>query len=463
MRLLNLEDTIAAIATPPGTGSIGIIRVSGPRSRDIASLIFRPSNKTEGFNSHRLYHGDIISPDTGRVIDEVLISFMMKPHSYTGEDILEINCHGSAFILQSVLSLVIKAGARLAEPGEFTKRAFLNNRIDLSQAEAVAETIMAQTDRALDLAVSHLKGDLAGKIETVRRAIIDILAILETSIDFSDEDVEVGNPPSAARDIEAIIGDLTELASTYGEGKIYRDGINAVIAGRPNVGKSSLLNRLLGEKRAIVTAMPGTTRDFIEEIIPIKGVPVRLTDTAGIREPQNIIEKEGVNLVWEKLSQADVVIVVIDGSERLTREDIEIIEKCKAKKFFLVINKADLPHVIDKKELASLAPDVMPPIWISAKHGEGIPALKDAIHSLALNGADCGHTLTIVSNIRHKMAIEKTRDLLSKARDGILQGLSPEFPAFDIRQALESLGEIAGETVTEEVLDRIFATFCIGK
>ena len=458
-----MEDTIAAIATPPGTGSIGIIRVSGPRSRDIASLIFRPSNKTEGFNSHRLYHGDIISPDTGRVIDEVLISFMMKPHSYTGEDILEINCHGSAFILQSVLSLVIKAGARLAEPGEFTKRAFLNNRIDLSQAEAVAETIMAQTDRALDLAVSHLKGDLAGKIETVRRAIIDILAILETSIDFSDEDVEVGNPPSAARDIEAIIGDLTELASTYGEGKIYRDGINAVIAGRPNVGKSSLLNRLLGEKRAIVTAMPGTTRDFIEEIIPIKGVPVRLTDTAGIREPQNIIEKEGVNLVWEKLSQADVVIVVVDGSERLTREDIEIIEKCKAKKFFLVINKADLPHVIDKKELASLAPDVMPPIWISAKHGEGIPALKDAIHSLALNGADCGHTLTIVSNIRHKMAIEKTRDLLSKARDGILQGLSPEFPAFDIRQALESLGEIAGETVTEEVLDRIFATFCIGK
>ncbi len=458
-----MEDTIAAIATPPGTGSIGIIRVSGPRSRDIASLIFRPSNKTDGFNSHRLYHGDIISPDTGRVIDEVLISFMMKPHSYTGEDILEINCHGSAFILQSVLSLVIKAGARLAEPGEFTKRAFLNNRIDLSQAEAVAETIMAQTDRALDLAVSHLKGDLAGKIETVRIAIIDILAILETSIDFSDEDVEVGNPPSAARDIEAIIGDLTELASTYGEGKIYRDGINAVIAGRPNVGKSSLLNRLLGEKRAIVTAMPGTTRDFIEEIIPIKGVLVRLTDTAGIREPQNIIEKEGVNLVWEKLSQADVVIVVIDGSERLTREDIEIIEKCKAKRFFLVINKADLPHVIDKKELASLAPDVMPPIWISAKHGEGIPALKDAIHSLALNGADCGPTLTIVSNIRHKMAIEKTRYLLSKARDGILQGLSPEFPAFDIRQALESLGEIAGETVTEEVLDRIFATFCIGK
>lgn len=458
-----MEDTIAAIATPAGTGSIGIIRVSGSRCRDIASLIFRPSNKTDNFSSHRLYHGDIVSPATGRVIDEVLISFMMKPHSYTGEDILEINCHGSAFILQSVLSLVIEAGARLAEPGEFTKRAFLNNRINLAQAEAVAEIIMAKSDKALDLAVSHLKGNLAGKIETIRRAIIDILAILETSIDFSDDDVEIGNLPTAARDIEAIIGELTELALTYNEGKIYRDGINAVIMGRPNVGKSSLLNRLLGEKRAIVTDIPGTTRDFIEEIVPIKGVPVRLMDTAGIREPQNVIEEEGVNLVWEKLSLADMVLVVVDGSESLTKQDAEIIKSCKTKKFLLLINKADLPHAIDEKELASLDPNAMPPIWISAKHGDGMPALKDAIHGLALSGADCRSTLNIVSNIRQKMAIEKTRDMLSKARDSILQGLSPEFPAFDIRQALERLGEIAGETVTDEVLEKIFSIFCIGK
>ncbi len=458
-----MEDTIAAIATPPGTGAIGIIRVSGPRSGDIASLIFRPSNNTDGFNSHRLYHGDIISPGTGRVIDEVLISFMMKPHSYTGEDILEINCHGSGFILQSVLSEVIKAGARLAKPGEFTKRAFLNNRIDLSQAEAVAETIMAQTDRALDLAVSQLKGDLACKIETIRKAIIDILAVLETSIDFSDEDIAVGDPLSAAKNIADIVDELSGLASTCEEGKIYRDGINAVIAGRPNVGKSSLLNRLLGEKRAIVTALPGTTRDFIEETISIRGVPVKLTDTAGLREPQNVVEKEGVDLVWEKLSQADVAIVVVDGSEALTKEDVEIVERCKTKKFFIVVNKADLPHALDGNELAGLYPDVMPPLWISAKHGDGIPALKDAIHSLVLNGPDRGRTLNIVSNIRHKIAIEKTRDLLSKARDGILQGLSPEFSVFDIRQALESLGEIAGETVTEEVLDRIFSAFCIGK
>ncbi|MGO9136141.1 MAG: tRNA uridine-5-carboxymethylaminomethyl(34) synthesis GTPase MnmE [Syntrophales bacterium] len=458
-----MEDTIAAIATPPGTGAIGIIRVSGHKSGDIASLIFRPLRKAGHFNSHRLYHGDIISPATGRVIDEVLLSFMMKPHSYTGEDMLEINCHGSAFILQSVLSIVINAGARLAQPGEFTKRAFLNNRIDLSQAEAVADTITAQTDRALDLAVSRLKGNLAGKIETVRSRIIDILAVLETSVDFSDEDIEIVNPLNAATDITVVVDELSQLALTYGEGKIYRHGINCVIAGRPNVGKSSLLNMLLGEERAIVTALPGTTRDLIEETISIKGVPVKLTDTAGLREPQNIIEQQGIDLAWEKLSQADVVIVVFDGSEALTKEDVEIMERCKAERSLPVLNKSDLPHVIDEAALASLAPDLMPPIWISAKHGEGIPELKDATHNLVLKGADWGHTLTVVSNIRHKMAIEKTRDLLSKARDSILQGLSPEFSAFDIRQALDSLGEISGETVTEEVLDRIFSTFCIGK
>ncbi len=458
-----MEDTIASIATPAGTGSIGIIRVSGSRSKDIVSLIFRPSIKTDNLNSHKLYHGDIVSPDTGRVIDEVLISLMMKPHSYTGEDVLEINCHGSTFILQSVLSIVVEAGARLAEPGEFTKRAFLNNRINLAQAEAVAEIISAKSDKALDMAVSHLKGDLAGKIETIRTAIIDILALLETSIDFADEGIENHDLPSAARGIEAIIRDLSELALTYSEGKLYRDGINAVITGRPNVGKSSLLNRLLGEKRAIVTALPGTTRDFIEEVVPIKGVPVRLMDTAGIREPQNIIEEEGINLVWEKLSQADMVLVVVDGSESLTKEDADIIKSCKRKKFLILINKDDLPHVINEKELASLDPDSIPPIWISAKLGYGIAALKDAIHALALNSADYGNTLNIVSSIRQKMAIETTRDILSKARDSILQGLSPEFPAFDIRQALERLGEIAGETVTNEVLDKIFSTFCIGK
>ena len=458
-----MEDTIAAIATPPGVGGIGIIRLSGPKARDIARLLFRSSKKSDDFKSHQLCHGDIVSPETGVIIDEVLISLMRKPHTYTGEDVLEINCHGGSVILQSVLAEVIKAGARLAEPGEFTKRAFLNDRIDLSQAEAVAEMIMAKTDRGLELAVSHLKGSLTEKIKTIRASIIDILALLETSIDFSDEDVEPGKSSEIAGETATIVDELHKLASTYQEGKIYRDGISAVITGRPNVGKSSLLNRLLGEKRAIVTAIPGTTRDFIEEIISIKGVPVKLTDTAGIREPENIIEKEGIHLVWEKLSQADVVIIVLDGSEALTKEDSEIIKRSQSKKFLLIINKADLPHALAERELTSLAPDVKPPIWISAKYGEGIPALTDAIHALILNQTEDSHPTQIVSNIRHKIAIEKTADLLSKARESMINGLSPEFSAFDVREALESLGEIAGKTVTEEVLDRIFSTFCIGK
>jgi tRNA modification GTPase len=444
-------------------GGIGIVRVSGPQSRDIAYLLFRPSKRDDGFKSHHLYHGDVISPENGTVIDEVLLSLMMKPHSYTGEDVLEINCHGGSVILQTVLSEVIKAGARLAEPGEFTKRAFLNNRIDLSQAEAVLEMIAAKTDRGLALAVSHLKGDLAEKTEAIRTSILDVLVILDASIDFSDEDIEVSYPLEIAKKIDVIADELQKLALTYREGKIHRDGINAVITGRPNVGKSSLLNRLLGEERAIVTPIPGTTRDFIEEVISIRGMPVKLIDTAGIREPENIIEKEGVRFVWEKLSQADVVIVLLDGSEALTKEDKKIIKKNEAKKLLLVINKADLHHMLDERELVAITPDVIRPVWVSAKHGDGIPALKDAIHRLVLNHPDVYNTKLIISNIRHKMAIEKTADLLSKARDAALSGLSPEFSALYIREALDCLGQITGQTVTEEVLGRIFSTFCIGK
>lgn len=458
-----MEDTIAAIATPPGVGGIGIIRVSGPKSKDIARLLFRSSKRDYGFKSHHLYHGDIVSPETGMVIDEVLISLMLKPHSYTGEDVLEINCHGGSVILQSVLSEVIIAGARLAEPGEFTRRAFLNNRIDLTQAESIVEMIMAKTDRGLELAVSHLKGNLAEKIETIRASIIDILVIIETSIDFSDEDIEISNYSDISRKIETVLDELHTLVSTYREGKIYRDGINAVIAGRPNVGKSSLLNRLLGEKRAIITPLPGTTRDFIEEIVNIRGVPVKLTDTAGIREPENIIEKEGVRLVWEKLSQADVAIIVLDGNALLTKEDTDIIERCRTMKRLLVINKADLSHMLDERELTTLIPDTIPRIWISAKYGDGIPELKDAIYSIVLDNPHNRQSAYIISNVRHKTAIEKTAVSLLKARDAVEGGLSPEFYAFDVREALDSLGEIGGKTVTEEILDRIFSTFCIGK
>jgi len=459
-----LEDTIAAIATPPGMGGIGIIRVSGPKARDIARLLFQPSKQIGDFKTHHLYHGNIVSPETGLAIDEVLMSLMTKPHSYTGEDVLEINCHGGFIILQTVLTEAVKAGARLAEPGEFTRRAFLNNRIDLSQAEAIFDMITAKTEAGLKLAISQFKGDLAGKIGTIHSAIIDLLAMLEVSIDFSDEDVELTDASEMADILQSIVCDLQTLVSTYREGKIYREGISAVITGRTNVGKSSLLNRLLGEKRAIVTPLPGTTRDFIEETANVRGIPVRLTDTAGIRKPENLAEKEGIDLVREKLLSADIVIAVFDGSEALTSEDIEIVKENRGKKLLLVINKADLPHVLNDGELRQLLTGVIPPpLRISAKYGDGISELKDSIHALILTHP-CDHLPNhIITNIRHKTAMEKTSAFLSKAEKNLRRGLSPEFAAFDVREALDCLGEITGKTTNEEVLDRIFSTFCIGK
>jgi tRNA modification GTPase len=459
-----LEDTIAAIATPPGMGGIGIIRVSGPKSKDIARLLFRPSTKTDVFKTHHLYHGDLIIPETGRVIDEVLVSLFSKPHSHTGEDTLEINCHGGAVILHTVLTEVIRAGARIAEPGEFTKQAFLNNRIDLSRAEAVFDMITAKTERGLELAVSQFKGNLAGKIGAIHCAIVDTLAKIEASIDFSDDDIDVMDASGIADTLQSIVHDLHALASTYREGKIFKDGVSAVITGRPNVGKSSLLNRLLGEKRAIVTPVPGTTRDFIEEMINIGGIPVRLTDTAGIRKPENLIEEEGIRLVREKLAAADIVIVVLDGSEALSTDDIKLIKENLTKKLLPVVNKTDLPRVLDDNALKHLLPgEVPPPLEISAKFGEGIPELRDSIRSLVLSGSVDHAPVYIVTNIRHKTALDKTSALLLRARESLRSEISPEFAAFDIREALDCLDEITGKTMNEDVLDRIFSTFCIGK
>ena len=457
-----LKDTITAIATPMGVGGIGIIRVSGPLSEEITHLLFKSRKQVDNLMTHHLYHGDIISPKTGAILDEVMITLMRKPHSYTGEDTLEINCHGGPLILQAVLSEIIKAGARPAESGEFTRRAFLNNRLDLSQAEAVADLIMAKTERGLEVAVSHLKGELAKKIDSLRTSLIDVLAILETSIDFSEEDVDIERNSEIAGTIQAVVDELHTILMTYERGKIYRHGISAVITGKPNVGKSSLLNRLLGEKRAIVTPVPGTTRDFIEEFIVIRGIPVRLTDTAGIRHPENIIEQEGIALVRERLSMADVVIIVLDGSDTLTKEDIEVIEENRTRKAALVINKMDLPRVINIEKIHQLVPDLHP-LWISAKYGDGIPALKEAIYTLAMEQHENRQATVMITNIRHKTAIEKAAVLLSQARDSIAGGLSPELPALDIREALDSLGEIVGKTVNEEILGRIFSTFCIGK
>ena len=457
-------DTIAAVATPPGTGGIGIVRVSGGKSAEIAASLFQPSRPGLALESHRLRHGRIVSARSGNVLDEVLVALMKKPQSYTGEDVLEIHCHGNPLILQAVLAEVVRAGARLAEPGEFTKRAFLNNRIDLCQAEAVADIVGARTGRGLEIALSQRRGALSGKIEDLRRSLTDILAGLETSIDFTAEEVSGGTPADDRGRIDAILADLEELSSTYDRGKLVRKGAGAVIAGKPNAGKSSLLNRLLGENRAIVTAIPGTTRDFIEETVAIRGVPVRLTDTAGIREPANIIEREGIDRVRERLSSADAVILMFDGSAPLTAEDDAAIEKTAGRPVIPVINKSDLEQVIDAERVRSrLAPAT--PLSISAKTGDGIPALLDAVAALVAGQAretDSGTDL-IITRVRHKTALEKTAAHLLQARESLAGRLSAEFVAFDVREALDSLGEITGMTSREDVLDRIFSTFCVGK
>jgi tRNA modification GTPase len=461
---MSLDDTIAAIATPPGVGGIGIIRISGPLAETIALILCRsPKGAILPLKSHYLYHGKLISPATGAILDEALITLMRKPRSYTGEDLLEIQGHGSPLILEAVLTEVIRAGARLAAPGEFTRRAFLNNRIDLTQAEALMGLMTARTGRGLEIAHTQLQGALHRRIEALRQSLTGILAALEAAIDFSEDEGERHHHPAdATTQLQNVLDEIREMLSTYQEGRMIREGANAVIIGRPNVGKSSLLNRLLGENRAIVTAIPGTTRDFIEEYIDIRGIAVRLTDTAGLRNPSNIIEKEGIDRVWEKLSTADLIIAVADGSTPLTGEDYDILEKTGYHSIVPVINKADLDHRLSDREMQAWLRDARP-LRISAKTGAGIPALKEAIYE-RLTGEQTEQAAgVVITHIRHKTALEKTIGHLLQARESLTNAMSFEFVAFDLREALDSLGEIVGVTTSEDVLDRIFATFCIGK
>ena len=461
---MTFRDTIAAIATPPGVGGVGLIRVSGPSAEGIARRLFRPSRPLGAFLSHHLYHGEIVAPDTGTTLDDVLTAFMKGPHTYTGEDTLEINCHGGSLILRTVLDEIFKAGARPAERGEFTKRAFLNDRLDLSQAEAVLDLVTAQTRDGISAAARRLKGTLSARIELIRSALIDLLAGIEASIDFSAEDGVVEAPDGAFAGFQALIDDLTALAATYRRGRITREGVGIVIAGRPNVGKSSLLNRLLGEKRAIVTPIPGTTRDFIEEAVDIGGIPVRLTDTAGIRPPENSIEKEGIDLVWERLADADAILFLLDGSTALTPEDRELLAKLEAKTLIPVINKSDLPQQLDGEALAELLPGTAPPpIRISAKYGNGIEDLTAAIRTTVLAAPAEEAPEAMIAHLRHKVALERAIECLARAQNGLREGLPPELVALELREALDALGEITGRTTSEEVIERIFANFCVGK
>jgi tRNA modification GTPase len=404
----------------------------------------------------------VINPEDGSSIDEVLLSFMAKPHSYTREDVVEINCHSGFLILKKILELVIKSGARLAEPGEFTKRAFLNGRIDLAQAEAVMDLIEAKSLNALTAASAQLRGFLSQEVNRIKEDLISILTQLEASIDFPEEKIESLSPEEIRARMEIALQTVNGLLATYEEGKLYREGISVIIAGKPNVGKSSLLNALVGEKKAIVTPFPGTTRDAIEDIISLQGIPIKIIDTAGLREVMDEVEEEGVKVTRDKVAQADLVVLVIDSHQGLDDEYRRIKKELEGKRVLIAFNKVDLPSRLSldqvKREFSGMV--VIP---ISALNRTGLEELREAIISEVIRHKIESPTNVLITSLRHKQALEKAANSLKAFLDNMPKQLPPEYLALDLQSGLEALGEIVGETSSEEILDQIFSRFCIGK
>ena len=457
------EETIAAIATPLGESGIGIVRVSGPLAEPIARRLFKPKKEQALFVSHHFHYGEIIDPATGRPVDEVLIVVMKSPATYTREDILEIHCHGGCFVLQKILELVLKHGARMAYPGEFTKRAFLRGRIDLTQAEAVIDLIRAKTVAGLEIAHQQLRGWLFREVTELKDCLIEHLALIEANIDFSEEEVESIPLGKMKHDLEGMVSKLQGWVNSYDEGKILREGISCAIIGKANVGKSSLLNVLLREDRAIVTPVPGTTRDVIEEILNIRGVPVRLMDTAGLRKATDSIEREGMRRTKERVGESDFILLMLDGSEPLDADDLDILEEVKAKRKVVAVNKGDLPPRTSIEKVKILFQGD-PIVSISCLTGKGVDDLRDAIHHFLIHReAGTPADRMVIANLRHKMALVQAKDSLLRAMSEVEDAASLEFIAFEIRLALEALQEVVGETTTDEILDRIFEQFCIGK
>jgi len=453
------QDTICAVSTPPGEGGIGIIRVSGVMSIGIAVKIFKPRRDKDILTvpSHSLHYGKVVDPTSGETVDEALLSVMRAPSTYTREDVVEIYCHGGMMPLWRTLGLCISAGARQAEPGEFTKRAFLNGRIDLAQAEAVMDIVRAKTDLSLRAANEQLQGGLSGEIAALRERLLSLIAAVEAGIDFPEEDIETGTGQPLSEEADGLLTNVDSLLSGYAYGRILRDGFATAIVGKPNVGKSSLLNALLKQNRAIVTEVPGTTRDVLEEYLNIAGVPLKILDTAGIRHSHDIVEQEGVRRSIGAIESADIVLFVLDGSQPFTSEDRRVMEEVKSKHVITIINKSDLPRKLGQLR----EPD--PQVSVSCRTGEGLDDLKRAISDQVMQGTISSREHVWAVNQRHKTALEQARDSLQKALASITAGLSPEFISLDLRAALDSLGLIIGATYTEDILERIFNDFCIGK
>jgi len=454
-------DTIAAISTPLGEGGIGIIRISGKDAISIANKIFLSLKKLNllDVKTHTIHYGFIIDPSTGKKIDEVLVSVMRAPHTYTREDVVEINCHGGYIALKRILNLVISQGARLAEPGEFTKRAFLRGRIDLSQAESVIDIIRAKTEQAQNIALEHLSGKLSKKINELRDSLMEVCAHVEAYIDFPEEEIDGLTAEEMQKEINRIRDEIKKLTEGYEEGKIYREGLTTAIVGKPNVGKSSLLNALLMKDRAIVTEIPGTTRDIIEEYVNIKGLPLKILDTAGIRQAYDLIEAEGIKRTLRAVESAELVLLVLDSSRPIDNLDNEIIDKIAEKRVIVVINKKDIKC---KDFQIPVTLKDKPVVEISALKGEGIEELKELIFNTTVSNRYEQEGL-IITKLRHKLALDNALASLENAINSFKRNEPLEITAMFLREGLNFLGQIVGVVTTEEILNLIFNEFCIGK
>ena len=456
--MFSLDDTIAAIATPPGAGGIGIIKISGNNALSIIERLFKPLHASASLTPRYLHFGHIVQPDTAEAVDEALVVYMPGPHSYTCQDIIEIQAHGGIVSLQAILRLVLSHGARIAEPGEMTLRAFVNGRLDLTQAEAVLDIIEAKTEAGLRLATQQLDGSLSNQVSQVRQTLVNTLAYLEATIDFVDEDIPLDD---ITPNLENALSGIKNLIKTADQGIIYRQGIRTAIVGKPNVGKSSLLNALLRGERAIVTDIPGTTRDTLEETANIGGIPIVLVDTAGIRtEPSDAVEQIGIERSQVALAQADLALMVIDQSQPLTEADWEIENLLRDKPVLLIQNKADLPNV-------SAVPDTFladaPRVLLSALTGQGLALLESEIVARVTDGVVVASDTAIVNNPRHKALLVQAAEHTQSAIEAQQALLSPDLISIDVREAVDALGEITGETATEDLLNAIFSKFCIGK
>lgn len=456
-------DTITSISTPMGEGAIGIVRLSGLDAVEIADKLYKGRKQLKDVPTHTINYGHIIDLETQEVVEEVMVSVLRAPRTFTREDIVEINCHGGILTINRVLELTMTYGARMAEPGEYTKRAFLNGRIDLSQAEAVMDFIRSKTDRASKVAMNQIEGRLSDLIKKQRQSILEVLAQVEVNIDYPEyDDVEEATSELLLERAQEIKNEIQKLLDTGVQGKIMREGLSTVIVGKPNVGKSSMLNNLIQDNKAIVTEVAGTTRDVLEEYVNVRGVPLRLVDTAGIRETEDIVERIGVERSRKALSEADLILFVLNNNEPLTEEDRKLYEVVKTSDAIVIINKTDLTPRLDRDEVKAMVGS-MPVIETSMLEQQGIDELEIQIHDLFFGGEVQSQDMTYVSNSRHISLLKQAKKTIQDAIDAAEMGIPMDMIQIDLTRTWELLGEIIGESASEELIDQLFSQFCLGK